>query len=80
VIGFALSPRLVHMAERAFRHCWRATSPNGELRRRLTPVQVIGCKRVLRSEDYYQPVRRPNLQFVTDAIPHRDCVSYSPEE
>ena len=33
-----------------------------ELRRRLTPDEPLGCKRIPRSPDYYQVVQRPNVQ------------------
>lgn len=38
------------------------------LRRTLTPDYVIGCKRVLLSNDYYPALTRPNVELVTDGI------------
>ncbi len=39
-----------------------------ELRRALTPDHVIGCKRVLISEDYYPAFERPNVDLITDEV------------
>ncbi len=39
-----------------------------ELRRALTPDHVIGCKRVLISEDYYPAFERPNVDLITDGV------------
>ncbi len=38
------------------------------LRAALTPDYVVGCKRVLLSNDYYPALQRPNVELVTDAI------------
>jgi len=39
-----------------------------ELRARLTPDYIWGCKRPLFSNDYYPAFNRPNLELVTDPI------------
>jgi cation diffusion facilitator CzcD-associated flavoprotein CzcO len=41
-----------------------------ELRRKLTPDYEFGCKRILRTDDYYPALARPNVQLVTEAIDH----------
>jgi len=38
------------------------------LRARLTPSYLIGCKRILLSNDYYPALTRPNVELVTDRI------------
>jgi cation diffusion facilitator CzcD-associated flavoprotein CzcO len=38
------------------------------LRRRLTPQDRIGCKRILVSDDYYPALNRPNVELVTAPI------------
>jgi cation diffusion facilitator CzcD-associated flavoprotein CzcO len=68
VLGFALSPRLMRVAEQAARGHLRRQVPDGELRRKLTPEYVIGCKRVLLSDDYYPALLRPNVELVTGGI------------
>lgn len=44
--------------------------PDAELRAKLLPDFPLGCKRVLRSDDYYPALMRPNVDLVTDAIDH----------
>jgi cation diffusion facilitator CzcD-associated flavoprotein CzcO len=39
-----------------------------ELRAKLTPTHVWGCKRPLFSNDYYAAFNRPNLELVTEGI------------
>jgi cation diffusion facilitator CzcD-associated flavoprotein CzcO len=38
------------------------------LRERLTPHYVMGCKRILLSNDYYPALQRPNAKVVSSAI------------
>ena len=64
-----------------FRHPWiarlvqrralahlRAQVADPALRARLVPRYVIGCKRVLLSNDWYPALTRPNVRVVTDRI------------
>jgi cation diffusion facilitator CzcD-associated flavoprotein CzcO len=39
-----------------------------ELRARLEPGTIIGCKRILVSDTYYPALQRPNVDLVTDPI------------
>jgi cation diffusion facilitator CzcD-associated flavoprotein CzcO len=39
-----------------------------ETRRKLTPHYKIGCKRILKSDDYYKTFNRQNVTLVTDSI------------
>lgn len=39
-----------------------------ELRRKLTPDYPIGCKRILRSDDYFPALTRENVDLITDRI------------
>jgi cation diffusion facilitator CzcD-associated flavoprotein CzcO len=45
-----------------------AQIPEGELRDRLTPDYTIGCKRILKSNDYYPAFLRDNVTLVSDGI------------
>jgi cation diffusion facilitator CzcD-associated flavoprotein CzcO len=42
--------------------------PDPDLRRDLTPNYEFGCKRILRSDDYYPALMRDNVKLVTEAI------------
>jgi cation diffusion facilitator CzcD-associated flavoprotein CzcO len=39
-----------------------------ELRRKLTPTDEIGCKRIMLTDDWYPALARPNVDLVTDRI------------
>jgi cation diffusion facilitator CzcD-associated flavoprotein CzcO len=39
-----------------------------ELRRKVTPKDEIGCKRIMLTDDWYPTLTRPNVELVTDAI------------
>ncbi len=42
--------------------------PAGELREKLTPDYTIGCKRILKSNDYYPAFLRDNVELVTGGV------------
>jgi cation diffusion facilitator CzcD-associated flavoprotein CzcO len=42
--------------------------PDPALREVLTPDYPVGCKRILISDDYYEALRRPNVDVVTTPI------------
>lgn len=46
----------------------KAQVPDPALRRRLTPDYVIGCKRILLSDEFYPALQRPNVELVTEPI------------
>jgi cation diffusion facilitator CzcD-associated flavoprotein CzcO len=39
-----------------------------ELRRKVTPSDELGCKRVMLTDDWYPALTRPNVELVTDRI------------
>lgn len=57
--------RLIHPIAR-----WnlRRAVKDKELRRRLTPDYVLGCKRALISNDYYPALVQPNVTVVPEAV------------
>ncbi|MDP9034058.1 MAG: NAD(P)/FAD-dependent oxidoreductase [Myxococcota bacterium] len=67
-VGFVADSRLMWLPQRvALRHLERSVR-DAALRARLTPNYVIGCKRILPSDDYYPALQRPNVELVTDRI------------
>lgn len=46
----------------------KLTVKDPDLRRRLTPSYVIGCKRVLQSSDWYPALIKPNVNVVSSAL------------
>lgn len=45
-----------------------AQVPDEELRRKLTPDYEFGCKRILRTDDYYPALMRDNVELVTEGV------------
>lgn len=67
VPGF-LHPWLLRQAQRlALRHLER-TVPDPVLRAKLTPDYLLGCKRVLLSDDYLQSLMEPNVEVIASAL------------
>ena len=38
------------------------------LRRKVTPRDQLGCKRIMLTDDWYPTLARPDVELVTDAI------------
>ena len=53
---------------RMFEHNLDDQISDPELKRALTPEDVLGCKRVLISPDYYSTLERPNVELVTHGV------------
>jgi cation diffusion facilitator CzcD-associated flavoprotein CzcO/predicted metal-dependent hydrolase len=68
VLAFAFEPRLMHVAAAIARRHLRRQVADPELRRRLTPEYLPGCKRILLSNDYYPALSRENVRLVTAGI------------
>jgi cation diffusion facilitator CzcD-associated flavoprotein CzcO len=71
VLAFAMArPKLmVKMQKMSERHLKDGVA-DIDLRRRLTPDYVMGCKRLLFSNEYYPAVTSPNVDVVTNEINH----------
>ncbi len=61
-------PRLMRAASRLARRHLRAQVPDPALRARLTPDYVMGCKRILLSDDFYPAVQQPNVELIDEAL------------
>ncbi len=68
VLGFAVAPKIMSVAEQVGRRNLAKHVKDPALRAKLTPNFTMGCKRTLLSDDYYQAVARPNVDVVTDGI------------
>lgn len=65
--GFVLSPKFLTAPMQMWRRQLRViTDP--ELRDKCIPDYVMGCKRVLFSNDWYPTLARPGVELVTDPI------------
>ena len=68
VLGFVKQPRAMKLLERiAGRHRERALK-DPELIAKTTPHHLIGCKRILPSNDWYPTLARDNVELVTDGV------------
>lgn len=67
-LAFITAPRLMAGAAKAFRQRLAVQVPDRELRAALTPGYVMGCKRILLSDDYYAALNRPDVELVTEPI------------
>jgi cation diffusion facilitator CzcD-associated flavoprotein CzcO len=67
-LGLTVNPKYMKRVEKFARdHIERHVS-DAELREKVTPDYVIGCKRILISNDYFPALGRPNVELVTDGI------------
>jgi cation diffusion facilitator CzcD-associated flavoprotein CzcO len=46
----------------------RSQIDDPELRRKVTPTDAIGCKRIMLTDDWYPTLTKPNVELVTDRI------------
>jgi cation diffusion facilitator CzcD-associated flavoprotein CzcO len=52
----------------AARHQINRTVTDPELRRKLTPTDEVGCKRIMLTDDWYPTLVQPNVSLVTERI------------
>jgi len=67
-IGFVVNPALLKFGGKLALHHLNKTIKNEELRKKLTPNYVLGCKRILLSNDYYPAMEHAHLSLITDGI------------
>jgi len=65
--GFVVSPKILAAPRAMWRHQLRVITDRG-LRAKCIPDYVMGCKRVLFSNDWYPTLQRPNVDLVTEKI------------
>ena len=66
--GFVLSPKLLAGPMQLWRRQLRTQITDPRLRAKCIPDYVMGCKRVLFSNDWYPALARPNVDLVTEPI------------
>ena len=66
--GFVLSPKLLAGPMQLWRRQLRSQIADPGLRAKCVPDYVMGCKRVVFSDDWYPALARPNVELVTDRI------------
>ena len=69
-LGFIKRPDRLKKAQALALTYLESAVADPDLRARLTPSYVMGCKRILISNDYYPALGRDNVELVTEAIDH----------
>ncbi|MCP2234948.1 flavin-containing monooxygenase [Prauserella halophila] len=67
-VGFNGDPRIMKFAQKVAERHINKQVRDPELRAKVTPDYVMGCKRVLISNDYYPALERDNVDVVTDGV------------
>ena len=67
VLGFK-HPGIMKVAQRDALHHLEQSIRDPQFRKRLTPQYVMGCKRILLSDDYYPSLAQANVELVTAGI------------
>lgn len=70
VLGFNGHPTLLKLASKIAERQIAKHIKDPQLRAKLTPNYVMGCKRVLQSNDYYPALARDNVDVVDQGIAH----------
>lgn len=68
VIGFAGNPKLMEVVKRWGKGYINKSIKNPELRKKVTPDYMPGCKRILMSNNYYQALDSANVDVLTDGV------------
>jgi cation diffusion facilitator CzcD-associated flavoprotein CzcO len=68
VLGLAYRPKLMNAVQRVAEGHLAKQVPDEDLRARLTPDYVIGCKRILPSNNWYPAITQPNVEVVPSGV------------
>jgi cation diffusion facilitator CzcD-associated flavoprotein CzcO len=66
--GFVVSQKLLAAPMQMWRRQLESQITDPQLRARCVPDYVMGCKRVLFSDNWYPALTRPNVDLITDPI------------
>ncbi len=67
-LGFIRHPGILKLASKLALRYLKKSVPDEKLREKLTPNYVMGCKRILITNDYYPALIRSNVEVITDGI------------
>ncbi len=68
VIGFSVLPKVMTLAQKVGKWYINKQIKDPVLRAKVTPDYLMGCKRVLISNDYYPALTQANVDLITDGI------------
>ncbi len=61
-------PSLLNIFRAAGRHQINSAIKDPELRRKVTPTDEVGCKRIMLTDEWYPTLTKPNVELVTERI------------
>ncbi len=61
-------PRIMKHFQRLAQHNIHSAIKDPELRKKVTPDYIIGCKRILQSNDWYPAINKPNVEVIHSAV------------
>jgi cation diffusion facilitator CzcD-associated flavoprotein CzcO len=67
-LGFTRRPGILKFASKLALRYLKQSVKDETLRKKLTPAYVMGCKRVLISNDYFPALQRSNVHVITNPI------------
>jgi len=70
LLAFKGNKMLLNLFKQKAKYFLKKNVPDKELRKKLTPDFMLGCKRVLLTSDYYSTLQRENVSLITDGIDH----------
>jgi cation diffusion facilitator CzcD-associated flavoprotein CzcO len=68
VIPFVVRPKIMKIGQKAAIAHLHKQVADPELRRKLRPNYLLGCKRILLADDYYPALTQDNVEVVTSGI------------
>jgi cation diffusion facilitator CzcD-associated flavoprotein CzcO len=68
MLAFKGNMMIIKYFQRTAEKFLKKSIPDSELRKKLTPDFILGCKRVLLSNDYFSTLLRENVNLETDGI------------
>jgi cation diffusion facilitator CzcD-associated flavoprotein CzcO len=67
-LGMTKQPWLLRLFQRVAKRRIDSAISDPELRRKVTPTDQMGCKRIMLTDDWYPTLAKPNVEVITDRI------------
>lgn len=67
-MGLVVNPKWTKLLEKISLKHLKKSVPDDELQKNRTPKYILGCKRILLSNDYYSALTLPQSDVLTEGI------------
>jgi cation diffusion facilitator CzcD-associated flavoprotein CzcO len=67
-LGMTRYPRLLRLFQKIAKRQIDSAIADPELRRKVTPTDDMGCKRIMLTDDWYPTLTKPNVDVIVDGI------------